>query len=79
MFLKNEGEVIKKIIGSLRDRSLFSISIIVGLVITFFPLNYVFSLVFGGDVLLLRTLSLPTLLYLATVGSLIAGICEGFI
>jgi len=49
VFLRSDGEDVKKVIGSLRDRLLLSISIIIGLVSISFILSYISSLMFGGD------------------------------
>lgn len=78
LFLRREGEDVKVLVGSVRDRPLLTVSVVVGLVIISFLLSYVTSLVLdGGDIL--KKLPLHTLLYLATIGSIIAGICEEFV
>jgi membrane protease YdiL (CAAX protease family) len=78
VFLKHENEDIKALVGSVQDKLLLTISIIIGLVIISFFLSYVTSLMFDGNNIL-KKLPLHTSLYLATIGSIIAGICEEFI
>jgi len=80
MFFKSEEENIRRILGGVRDKPLLSITIATGLVVLCMSLSYGLSLVFGRgyDTSILKALPLHVLLYLATVGSIIAGVCEEF-
>lgn len=81
VFLRREGGDVKRVIGGFRDRPLLSIAIVIGFTALSMSLNYVSSLMFGAGTSsnLIKMLPLFTVLYLATVGSIIAGICEEFI
>jgi len=78
MFFKKEGEDVRKIIGGVRDRPPFTISITIGLLAISTSLGYLLLLVLGGDGYnnLIKLLPLSVVLYLIIAGSFIAGVCE---
>jgi len=80
IFLKSEGEDVRRILGGVRDKPLPSILIAIGLIAISMTLSYTLSTMFGGNSggSILKTLPPFTTLYLATIGSMIAGICEEF-
>jgi len=79
VFFKSEGENIRETLGRVGDKPLLSITIAIGLVVMCMSLSYGLSLVFGGyDTSILKALPLRVVLYLVTIGSIIAGVCEEF-
>ena len=78
--MRSEGGSAGRVIGGVRDRPKLSVSIVVGLAALSTPLSCAFSSIFSvnADSTLIKMLPSFTVLYLATAGPIIAGVCEEF-